>query len=117
MKYLVGLSCEEYYHYDNISFCHNDLFLLQETLINFCDYAKENVHSQMLYKDADESDCEYWYSEISKICNKMTPYDSILFYFAGHGMALGEDAFLLLPNSVPGDELNTALSLSKINHI
>ena len=117
MRYLVGLSCEEYYHYDNISFCHNDLFLLQETLINFCDYAKENVHSQMIYKDADESDCEYWYSEISKICNKMTPYDSILFYFAGHGMALGEDAFLLLPNSVPGDELNTALSLSKNNHI
>ena len=39
MRYFLGVSCEEYKHYDNISFCHNDLFLLQETLRCFCDYS------------------------------------------------------------------------------
>lgn len=117
MRYFVGLSCEEYCHYENISFCHNDLFLLQETLINFCDYERENTFFQMVYVDADESSCTYWYNELEKVCKKSTQYDTILFYFAGHGTVLGDDAFLLLPNAVPGDEIGTALSLSRINMI
>lgn len=117
MRYFVGLSCEEYCNYENISFCHNDLFLLQETLVDFCDYERENVYTQMVYLEADESNCKYWYSQLEDVCKKSTQYDTILFYFAGHGTVLGDDAFLLLPNSVPGDEINTALSLSKINTI
>ncbi len=117
MRYFVGLSCEEYCYYENISFCHNDLFLLQETLVDFCDYERENIYMHMLYLEADESDCKYWYSQLEDICKKSTQYDTILFYFAGHGTVLGDDAFLLLPNSMPGEEINTALSLSKINTI
>lgn len=117
MRYFVGLSCEEYHNYENINFCHNDLFLLQETLVNFCDYEKANILSHMVYLDADESNTTYWYNELEKICEKLTPNDTILFYFAGHGTVLGDDAFLLLPSSVPGNECNTALSLSKINII
>lgn len=117
MRYFLGVSCEEYKHYDNISFCHNDLFLLQETLRCFCDYSKENIIFEMVYLDAEESSSEYWYNELEKICRKSTQYDTILFYFAGHGTILGDDAFFLLPNSVPGDEIDTALSLSKINLI
>lgn len=117
MRYFLGVSCEEYKHYDNISFCHNDLFLLQETLRCFCDYSKENIIFEMVYLDAEESSSDYWYNELEKICRKSTQYDTILFYFAGHGTILGDDAFFLLPNSVPGDEIDTALSLSKINLI
>lgn len=115
MRYFIGLSCEEYTNYDNISFCHNDLFLLEDTLVNFCDYTRENAYTQMTYLGADESDSVYLYKKIEDICRKVTQYDTILFFFAGHGTIIGEDAFLLLPNSVPGDEKNTALSLSKIN--
>lgn len=117
MRYFVGLSCEEYDNYENINFCHNDLFLLQETLVSFCDYAREDMCCQMVYRDADESDCEYWYNELENLCKKVTMDDTILFYFAGHGTVIEDDAFLLLPNSIPGDENNTALSLSKINAI
>lgn len=117
MRYFIGLSCEEYSHYENISFCHNDLFLLQETLMNFCDYAREHAYFEMVYLDADESNCNYWYDVLEGVSKKATQYDTVLFYFAGHGTVLNDDAFLLLPNSVPGDEDNTALSLSKINGI
>lgn len=117
MRYFLGLSCEEYEHYDNISFCHNDLFLLQETLRCFCDYSNENIISEMVCLDTEENGNRYWYNMLEKICKKSTQNDTILFYFAGHGTILGDDAFLLLPNSLLGDEINTALSLSEINTI
>lgn len=117
MRYFIGISCEEYIYYGDISFCHNDLFLLEETLVNFCDYTRENSFTQMIYLDADESNIRYWYKQIKDICNKTTQFDTILFYFAGHGTVIGDDAFLLLPNSVPGNENDTALSLSQINTI
>lgn len=43
MRYLVGLSCEEYPQYGNISFCHSDLLLLSETLVEYCDYSREKM--------------------------------------------------------------------------
>ncbi len=117
MRYFVGLSCEEYHYYNNISFCHGDLELLRETLISFCDYKNENMVVEMLYIGAPESNCAYWYDELEKICQKLTKEDTLLFFFAGHGMVKGDDAFLLLPDSVPDDESGTALSLTRINTI
>lgn len=117
MRYLIGLSCEDYKYYKDISFCHADLMLLEDTLINFCDYNQENCDCKTLYVDADESNCDYWYKKLEEICKKATEDDTILFYFAGHGAVLDEDAFLILPNTILGNERNTALSLSKINAI
>ncbi len=117
MRYFIGLSCEEYCYYNNISFCHNDLFLLKETLISFCDYEPDNMIYHMVYVSADESNCEYWYDKLEKISTKANYDDTILFYFAGHGMILDGDAFLLLPDSLPGEEIETAISLSKVNRI
>ncbi len=115
MRYFIGLSCEKYENYNDISFCHNDLFLLEDTLVSFCDYSRDECKSQMIYVDADENDPEYWYDTIDSVCRKATLYDTILFYFAGHGMIAGDDVFFLLPNSVVGRESDTALSLKRIN--
>lgn len=115
MRYFIGLSCEEYAQYDNISYCHNDLFLLEETLVNFCDYSRNECNFQMLYLDADENNPQYWYNMINSVSKKATSYDSILFYFAGHGMIVGDDVYFLLPDSIVGKEQETALSLKKIN--
>ena len=117
MRYFVGLSCEEYEQHDNISFCHNDLFLLEDTLVNFCDYSRDECNSEMVYLDADESNPQYWYDLLDRVCEKATQYDTILFYFAGHGMIVGDDVFFLLPNSAIGKERDTALSLKKINDL
>lgn len=117
MRYFIGLSCEEYDNYDNIDFCHNDLFLLEETLVDFCDYDRDNCYCEMLYLDSDENSCAYWYKKIEEVCQKTVLGDTILFYFAGHGMVLEDDALLVLPNTVRGNERDTALSLSRINTI
>ena len=37
-RYGLMLSCEEYKEYDDICYCHSDALLLQETLVNYCDY-------------------------------------------------------------------------------
>lgn len=115
MRYFIGLSCEEYKNYNNIYYCHNDLFLIKDTLVEFCDYSLDNCYCSMIYLDADDSNSEYWYKMINKVSSKMTRYDTILFYFAGHGMVIDGDGYFLLPNSRPGKEKETALSLKKIN--
>ena len=67
MRYFVGISCDGYINYEDISFCHNDLFLLEETLVNFCDYTIENLFTQMIYLDAEESNIRYWYKQIKDV--------------------------------------------------
>lgn len=117
MRYFFGVSGEEYKNYQNICFCHNDLFLLKDTLVNFCDYSEENMNINMLYVDAEEGKSDYLYSRLENICKKADEDDTIIFYFAGHGLAIEEDVFLVLPDTVPNDEKKTALSLSKVNNI
>lgn len=117
MRYFFGVSCEQYKNYQDICFCHNDLFLLSETLIEFCDYSRENVRIEMLYEGANESKSEYLYSELENLCKNTCENDTVMFYFAGHGSVIEQDVFLLLPETDLQDEKNTALSLSKINNI
>ena len=47
-RYGILLSCEDYAEYDNIYYCHNDAYLMQETLTNYCDYDFENLELNML---------------------------------------------------------------------
>ena len=117
MRYLVGLSCEEYPQYGNISFCHSDLLLLSETLVEYCDYSREKNDICTVYLDADESVPDYWYNKLTKVSEIATNEDTVLFYFAGHGMVGDEDAYFLLPNTKIGKENSTALSLKMINSI
>lgn len=117
MRYLVGLSCEQYPQYEDISFCHSDLLLLSETLVEYCDYCRNNNEIQMVYLDADESIPEYWYKKLDEIVKKATKEDTILFYFAGHGMIKENEAYFLLPNTQVGKEDKTGLSLARINSI
>lgn len=117
MRYFIGLSCEDYPQYGDICFCHSDLLLLSETLVEYCDYCRDKNEVKMIYLDADESCPQYWYEKLAEVSRIATPEDTILFYFAGHGMVSEEDAFFLLPNTIAGKEQSTGLSLAKINSI
>lgn len=117
MRYFVGLSCEEYLYYDNISFCHSDLFLVEETLRNYCDYERDNICCSMVYSESEEGKPDYWYRVLEGVVEKTVEGDSILFYFAGHGMSRNDDGFFLLPDTIREEELNTAISLTKIKAI
>lgn len=61
MRYFIGISCEEYTHYNNIYYCHSDLLLLSETLKDYCDYEEKNIVRGVLYPVAKENNPEYWY--------------------------------------------------------
>ena len=117
VRYFVGLSCEDYPQYGNIYFCHSDLFLITETLENYCDYERDNICFSVVYLESDESKPDYWYKELDNVVEKADEGDSILFYFAGHGMSKDDDAYFLLPDTIRGMEFSTALSLTKIKAI
>lgn len=116
-RYAVFISCEEYKEYKNTDFCHGDSLLMQDTLINYCDYQSEDIQSFLIYRDADENDIGLIYKTIEQIIDKMEAQDSFLFYFAGHGMLYNDDEYLILPNTTQKDIENTAISLKKLNDI
>ena len=117
MRYFIGISCEEYTYQSDISYCHSDLLLLSDTLRDYCDYEVNNIVYELLYRGSEKNEPEYWYRKIEEIVEKATKEDTILFYFAGHGMGTSSDAFFLLSDSKPGEEKDTAISLHRIKEM
>ena len=116
-RYAILISCEEYKNLIPTDYCHNDLFFLKETLINYCDYHLPNIIDIMAFEGCDEDNANTIYEKITELCNKMELEDTILFYFAGHGMLIENDAYLALPSYNENDIANTALSITRINTI
>lgn len=116
-RYAVFISCEEYKEFDDIDFCHSDSVLIENTLVDYCDYDRKDIQLLLIYIDAFENDVSYLYKTISEIINKMEKEDTFLFYFAGHGMLYKEDEYLILPDTVQNDIEGTALSLKYLNSI
>lgn len=115
-RYGLLLSCEEYKQYDDIYYCHSDAFLMQETLTNYCDYDYSNLELNMAYID-DDNTPEQIYGKLSQLINNASSDDTVMFYFAGHGMKIGTEGFLILPNTKRNNVSNTALELKKLNEI
>lgn len=116
-RYAVFISCEEYKEFENIAFCHSDSVLMENTLVDYCDYDRKDIQLLLIYIDAPENDVTYIYKIISDIINRMEIEDTFLFYFAGHGMLHGEDEYLILPDTIQGNIEDTALSLKHLNDI
>lgn len=116
-RYAVFISCEEYKEFDDIAFCHSDSVLMENTLVEYCDYDRKDVQLLLIYVNAPEYDVPYLYQIISDIIDRMEKEDTFLFYFAGHGMLHKEDEYLILPNTIQNNIEGTALSLKKLNNI
>ena len=99
-RYAVFISCEEYKEFDDIAFCHSDSVLMENTLVEYCDYDRKDVQLLLIYLNAPEYDVPYLYQIISDIIDRMEKEDTFLFYFAGHGMLHKEDEYLILPNTI-----------------
>lgn len=115
-RYGILLSCEDYAEYDNIYYCHNDAYLMQETLTNYCDYDFENLELNMLYI-GDDNTPQKIYEKLTHMISESSSDDTVMLYFAGHGMKIGTDGFLILPDTKQSDIANTSLELKKINEI
>ncbi len=116
-RYAVFISCEEYKEFDDIAFCHSDSVLMENTLVEYCDYDRKDIQLLLIYVDAFENDVTYLYKTISDIIDRMEKEDTFLFYFAGHGMLYKEDEYLILPDTIQNDIESTALSLKNLNDI
>lgn len=116
-RYAVILGCEEYDNkncYPDISFCHKDVELIRDTLIEYCDFAEQNVYYEFL--------SPYIEDKPSDILNKIEEYiktsnegDTILFYYAGHGQCENNEAYLILPHTDPNNLEKTALPLRDLS--
>lgn len=115
-RYGILLSCEDYAEYDNIYYCHNDAYLMQETLTNYCDYDFENLELNMLYI-GDDNTPQKIYEKLTHMISESSSDDTVMLYFAGRGMKIGTDGFLILPDTKQSDIANTSLELKKINEI
>ncbi|WP_099192376.1 caspase family protein [Tepidibacter mesophilus] len=118
-RYAIIMSCEEYKdkEYPNISFCHNDAFLIEETLVNYCDYPQENILLEMIGPGYEEGEPEEILEKIKEKLKDSTEGDTILFYYAGHGLVENNEAFLILPDTNPEDLEATALPLRNISKV
>ena len=60
------------------------------------------------------------YKEYDGICychSNADSDDTVMFYFAGHGMKIESEGFLILPNTKKSDIAKTAIELKKLNEI
>ena len=114
-RFAFFLSSEKYKHYSDTPYCHADAELLRKTLIDNCDYLSENSPILKLKKD-DGITTEQIFEQVRDLVDRADDGDSILFFYAGHGVAIESNTYLVLPETSPFNETNTALKLSDINH-
>ncbi|MBU3171136.1 caspase family protein [Clostridium estertheticum] len=114
-RYAIIISCEDYIEYPNICFCHADAILMEQTLGKYCDYDNKKIENIMLYPGSDFNNPNDILSRVKDQIGNSNEGDTILFYFAGHGVIYNDEAYLLLPDSQKEDFENTALSLKKLN--
>ena len=115
-RYAILIGCEEYTNFSDICFCLADVELIRSTLTEYCDYQEKNMKVITQYKGCDDTP-EVIYRVLGELIDKAEPEDTVLFYFAGHGVKDGEHGYLLLSDSSSKNYGTTALDLSKINKL
>lgn len=116
-RFAILLGCEEYKdskNYSEISYCHDDVTLLEQTLIDYCGYAKQDIYCELLniYENRDP---EYILNKIKELLEKSEQGDTILFYYAGHGDNVNGESYLVLPYTKRESISQTGLPLRDIS--
>ncbi len=115
-RYAFLVSCEKYGDFSSISFCESDAALIFETLTEYCDYQRQNVEWCQQYAGCDDTP-EHIYEKMTTLIENACNGDTFLFYYAGHGIKVGDKGYLLLADSKLSDLQNTALDLKRINDL
>ncbi len=117
-RYAIILSSEEYKDdmYDMTYYCHNDAYLLNETLVKYCDFAEQDIYNDVLsiFDDKEPKDI---LKKIEEVVENSQEGDTILFYYAGHGEYIDGDSYLVLPKTNYENIKQTAISIRDINGI
>lgn len=113
-RHAIIVACNEYAHTRSLQFCHADAELLTATLTEFCDYSTERLVYHLLSVHGGTSR-EDILADVARTVENTGDGDTVLFFFAGHGHANGDDAYLMLPNSRYEDLKGTAISTRELN--
>lgn len=114
-RFAFFLSSEKYQDYSDTPYCHADSELLRNTLITSCDYLPENSVLLKLEK-GDGITAEKIIGEVAGLVERADVGDSILFFYAGHGVAIDSKTYLVLPDTSRFNESNTSLKLSDVSY-
>lgn len=115
-RFAILLGAEEYDFLQPTAFCHNDVILLKKTLIDYCDFAEQDVYDKLLSPKDDLQPAEILL-EIKKLVDKSQVGDTVLFYYAGHGAYFNGDSYLILPNTKPDNIEKTSIPLRDISDL
>ena len=80
-RYAFLIGCEEYSNFANIAFCEGDVVLIQETLVDYCDYEYKNMERVFQYKGCDDTP-DIIYNKLQKMIDSTEKGDST-FLFCG----------------------------------
>lgn len=115
-RFAILMGTNEYASPDvaNLPFCHADVDLLRQTLEEYTDFEPQNIISRKL-TPSDGVTPDEILQELQDHISSAKPGDTILFYYAGHGECVGEDAYLYLPNTNPNNLATTGLNLQSVS--
>lgn len=114
-RYAVLLSAETYKNQPPTPHCHADRELLFDALVDDCDYAPDDIVSFGLEPDADDP-VRRVRAAIGKVKAKLQPGDTVLFYYAGHGVSVDGEPYLFLPTSEIDSIEKTAVPIRDVSN-
>lgn len=115
-RFAFLLSAEEYMFYSPTPFCHRDNDLIRNSLIELCGYAEQDITSLKLDVFNEMKPNEVL-EKLTELAERTETGDTLVFYFAGHGMVEESDSYLVLPHTQPDNIIQTALPLRDISSI
>lgn len=113
-RYAVLFSSEDYLNAAKTPFCHADRELLARVLTESCDYAGSDVISIGLTKN-DDDQVTLVMSQIAATRERIQPGDTVLFYYAGHGISVSDEPYLILPCTDRDNLERTAIAIRDVS--
>lgn len=115
-RYAVLFSSEDYLNAAKTPFCHADRELLARVLTEACDYAVGDVISIGLTKN-DHEQVTLVMNHLISTKERLQPGDSVVFYYAGHGISVDGEPYLILPCTDPDNLANTAIAIRDVSDL
>ena len=114
-RYALLFSSEDYVAAARTPYCHADRELLARTLTESCDYAIDDINSIALTK-VDEKQPSLVMEHLAATKKRLQAGDTVLFYYAGHGISIADEPYLILPTTDVNNIEKTGIAIRDISN-